>query len=153
MKHIGLLVLICAAYGCSPVLSIWSVSETGVKKWSDQKIGSVISAHLTMHPDSVLKGKLDILRNEMVARNPDWDEEIKKAVLEGRIGFGMTSDQVYASWGAPHDINRTVLPNLVKEQWVYTKEVSVGGYSSGASYDKPIAYVYFENGSLTSWQD
>ena len=43
---------------------------------------------------------------------------------------------VRASWGKPDDINRSVGPWGVHEQWVY-------GYK----------YLYFEDGSLTSWQD
>jgi hypothetical protein len=57
-------------------------------------------------------------------------------IAERKIWIGMTDDMAQDSRGSPTDINRTVTASVVHEQWVY-----VG------------AYLYFENGRLTSWQD
>lgn len=65
-----------------------------------------------------------------------WSKKVLAAIEKQNISMGMTDKQVLASWGRPSDINRTVGPWGVHEQWVY----------SGS-------YLYFENGSLTSWQD
>jgi hypothetical protein len=48
----------------------------------------------------------------------------------------MTKDMVIDSWGKPEDINRTVTSSYIHEQWVYGSR-----------------YLYFENGTLTSFQD
>lgn len=48
----------------------------------------------------------------------------------------MTREQVRFSWGEPDDINRTVIPGRVSEQWVYGSQ-----------------YVYFTNGAVSAWQD
>ena len=48
----------------------------------------------------------------------------------------MTKEMLYESWGMPNDINRTVGSWGVHEQCVYTS-----------------AYVYIENGVVTSLQD
>jgi hypothetical protein len=59
-----------------------------------------------------------------------------KLVYEKKIALGMTKEMVIDSWGEPKDINRTVGSWGIHEQWVYGS-----------------AYLYFENGILTSWQD
>lgn len=65
-----------------------------------------------------------------------WSKKVLAAIEKQNISMGMTEKQVLASWGRPSNINRTVGPWGVHEQWVY----------SGS-------YLYFENGRLTSWQD
>jgi tetratricopeptide (TPR) repeat protein len=65
------------------------------------------------------------------------DKEIIRSILDGKVTFGMTKEQVIVSWGQPEDVNRTVTTYGVSEQWIYG--------------DKH--YLYFEDGVLTSWQD
>ena len=69
-------------------------------------------------------------------KHPDWPEEIWDLIKKGKIRLGMTKEQVRLSWGQPNDINRSVGPWGIHEQWVYGSQ-----------------YLYFENGILTSWQD
>jgi len=57
-------------------------------------------------------------------------------IFKGVIWIGMTKEMALESWGKPEDINRTVSVLSVHEQWVYGN-----------------AYLYFEGGILTSWQD
>jgi len=66
----------------------------------------------------------------------NWPSEIEQTVINRKIRLGMTKQQVIESWGKPKDINRTVSRYSVHEQWVYSN-----------------AYLYFENGVLTTWQD
>lgn len=70
--------------------------------------------------------------------NPDLVKEIKTAIIIGTLNIGMTPAQAAASWGKPDDINRTVTKHGTIEQWVYRGRE---------------AFVYFENGKLTGWQD
>jgi hypothetical protein len=66
----------------------------------------------------------------------NWPSEIEQAVIERKIRMGMTAEQATLAWGKPPQVNKTVGSWGVHEQWVY---------HSGA-------YLYFENGVLTSWQ-
>jgi hypothetical protein len=57
-------------------------------------------------------------------------------ILDNKIWIGMTPEMAIESWGRPKYKNRTTFSGGEQEQWVYSK-----------------AYLYFENGILTSWQD
>ena len=81
-----------------------------------------------------------LLRQEIVRRYPEWPEDIKRVVLEGNIQIGMTEEQVLASWGLPSRANRSVGSWGVHKQWIY----ELPHYK--------CAYLYIENGILTSWQ-
>lgn len=58
-------------------------------------------------------------------------------IINKEIWLGMTSEMAILSRGKPVDINRSVGSWGVHEQWVYYGNL----------------YLYFENGTLTSWQD
>ena len=57
-------------------------------------------------------------------------------ILEHKIWIGMTKEMAIESWGKPKKNNRTVNAYGTSEQWIYSN-----------------AYVYFDDGLLTSWQD
>jgi hypothetical protein len=65
-----------------------------------------------------------------------WGKRIVAAIRAEQVLLGMTHDQVAAAWGVPNDINRSGGRWGIHEQWVYDS-----------------AYLYFENGKLTSWQN
>lgn len=71
-------------------------------------------------------------------------KEKQKAIEERRIVIGMNQEEIKASWGTPLKINRSVFSWGIHEQWVY--------YIIG---ERGIqnAYLYFEDGKLTGWQD
>jgi len=75
-------------------------------------------------------------RRVVRVRARKWPPAVTTAVLARKIAFGMTREQVRLSWGEPEDINRTVTPGRVREQWVYGEQL-----------------VYFVNGVVTAWQD
>jgi len=60
-----------------------------------------------------------IFRQEMISRNPEWTEEMKTLVKEGKIRIGMTKEQVLASWGKPY--NKATFGSVwgTTEQWTY----------------------------------
>jgi hypothetical protein len=58
-------------------------------------------------------------------------------ILDSKIIIGMNQDMCRMSWGAPFEINRTIVLGLVHEQWVYSLK----------------NYLYFENGILTAIQN
>jgi len=58
-------------------------------------------------------------------------------ILEGKVGVGMTPDEVKQSWGSPSRVNSHVGAYGRSEQWVYQR----GGVTQ---------YVYVENGAVTS---
>jgi len=88
--------------------------------------------------DTLVFENLDNLKSTFLFKYPNqWSGKIVKNITNGEIILGMTKDQAVASVGLPEDINRTVGKWGVHEQWVYTAGL----------------YLYFKNGSLTSWQD
>jgi hypothetical protein len=74
-------------------------------------------------------------REAYLEAHPELPERIKKAISAEKIVLGMSAQDTRASWGAPSKVNKTVNMNGVSEQWVYGD-----------------TYVYFQNGTLTSWQ-
>jgi len=77
-----------------------------------------------------------LLEDYFIKAPPSWPKKILTAIKNGKVFIGMTKQQVIASWGDPATINRTVGKWGVHEQWVYED-----------------AYLYFENDTLTSFQD
>jgi hypothetical protein len=78
-------------------------------------------------------------RRWYIETHPDLSPPAFHAISEGEIRLGMTSEQTRASWGAPTEIHRSVYTFGIHEQWVYGRMWPT--------------YVYFEDGSLTSWQN
>lgn len=72
-------------------------------------------------------------KNELIKKH---GATIGLKIFEERIWIGMTKEMLLESWGKPDDINRSVGSWGVHEQCIYTN-----------------AYVYIENGVVTSWQD
>lgn len=91
----------------------------------------------------------DPRRQKYIKAHPELSSQIKNAIFNGDILIGMTPEQVVASRGRPYDINRTTGSWGVHEQWVML-------YENTAAFDDPkayeYAYIYFENGKVTSWQ-
>ena len=69
--------------------------------------------------------------------NPEWPENVRKAVAARKVFVGMTEEQARCGWGEPASINRTTTALVKSEQWVY---------SSGS-------YLYFEDGVLVAIQN
>lgn len=63
-------------------------------------------------------------------------------VSTSRLRVGMTKAEVEAVEPYPQKINRTVVGNVVHEQWVFKNAISGS-----------MVYLYFENGILVGWQD
>lgn len=70
-------------------------------------------------------------------KHPTWTTEMCEAIGKGKIGLGMTEEQVRAAWGNPRDINRTTTRYGSREQWVYNMS----------------SYVYFDDGVVTTIQN
>ena len=80
-------------------------------------------------------------QNNYFIENPirrSWDKNSIKNVMEGKIEYGMNSEQVRASMGNPDIINNTSSRHGVSEQWIYGKNI----------FSK--RYLVFENGILSS---
>lgn len=66
----------------------------------------------------------------------NWPKDIWESIEQDRVRIGMNKEQVILSWGKPQSSNKTVIQNIVSEQWIYK-----GG-----------GYLYFTNGVLSSMQ-
>ena len=98
---------------------------------------------------STVQKNIEKRRKNYVDKHPELSQKIKKAILAGDVLIGMNSEQVIASRGRPHEINKTTTKFGINEQWVM--------YFSGGpgSYDikgKEYGYIYLEDGKVTSWQ-
>ena len=123
--------------GLSPTSS-WSVQEVYYKP--------IISGYKYIHKSivTIVNGSKEYNLNRMSRiRQAGWAEKRKIECAKQIVKIGMTKEMVFASWGKPNDINRTVTMHGTRVQWVY------GGY---ASHSKP-KYLYFEKDKLTSFQD
>ncbi len=81
-----------------------------------------------------LKYKEDKLRRDLTSK---FGAATAKRILNNEYWIGMTKEMAALSLGNPDDINRTVTAKTVSEQWVYGT----------------MLYLYFENGTLVSFQD
>lgn len=78
-------------------------------------------------------------RERQAAETKQAEQEQAKheaKIKAGIISLGMSKSDVLRAWGKPNDINRTVGDYGTSEQWVYGNE-----------------YIYFDNGTVTAWQD
>lgn len=78
---------------------------------------------------------------------PMLSEQVKEAILQGRVVEGMTHDQVIAALGKYQDYNESVIAGEKRLQLIYRGST---GY--------PQAYVYLEEDSygymsVTGWQN
>ncbi len=63
-----------------------------------------------------------------------YDTKTAQSIFERKIWKGMNTDMVIDSWGNPQKINRTIVPDSVTEEWLYTS-----------------TWLYFEDDILVSW--
>ncbi len=88
------------------------------------------------------------LRHQIVEAHPDWPQDVREAVREGKIRPGMTAEQAQASWGPPAARRTRRTPGLVEEIWGY------GRPRYGHTYSSPYSRrtrLYFRNGELDWW--
>lgn len=94
-----------------------------------------------------------IMRQNYIKTHPGISSQVRDAILNGDILIGMTEEQVVASRGRPYKTNRTTGSFGIHEQWVMVTSTPgvIGAYGID-SKAKEYAYIYFENGKVTSWQ-
>ena len=85
-------------------------------------------------------------RQDYLTEHPELSNDFAKAIKEGNIAIGMTSNEVLASWGKPDQVVATVSKDSTEELWTYNPS---RGYSPGGG---PMI-LNFTNGRLTSWTD
>ena len=93
-------------------------------------------------------------REDYIKTHPEISSQMRDAILNGDVLIGMTTEQVFASRGQPYKINKTTGSYGIHEQWVM---VTSAGAMYGIPYGldkkaKQYAYIYLENGKVTSWQ-
>lgn len=94
-----------------------------------------------------------MMRQNYIKTHPGISSQVKDAILNGDILIGMNQNQVAASRGRPYKINRSTGSYGIHEQWVMV--TTYGGITRTSGLDKKAltyAYIYFENGKVTSWQ-
>lgn len=78
-------------------------------------------------------------KQKVIHRLETYAQSDKDAVKErtNKIYTGDSDAKVIQLWGEPKRKNRTVVGNVVREQWIYGDN----------------NYIYIENGVVTGWQD
>ena len=98
-------------------------------------------------------------KKDYLETHPEISSEMRVAIEQGDVLLGMTSAQVVACRGKPQKINKTTGSYGVHERWVMVIRWR-GSYNSKgldnskelATKAKTYAYIYLENGIVTSWQ-
>ena len=96
-----------------------------------------------------------MMKQNYLKTHPEISSRMRDAILNGDILIGMTAEQVLASRGRPYKINRSTGSYGIHEQWVYVGiEINARMQVSRKEtlLDHKYAYIYFENGIVTSWQ-
>jgi len=95
-------------------------------------------------------------KKDYLATHPEISSEMRVTIEQGDVLLGMTSAQVVACRGKPYKINKTTGSYGVHERWVMVIRWRGG---TGLTIPKGLvkkakkyAYIYFENGLVTSWQ-
>jgi len=102
------------------------VRERTEKKYIHKSLGRIVPGT-----------SFDVRKQISVTKeNKSWEKRSRDEFLKDEIKIGMNKSQVWALWGRPDDINRTVSAYGIREQWIYGDTV-----------------LYFDNGKLTSWQE
>ncbi len=115
----------------------------------------ILSKGITLYRvpiDSTILEDMQEARRAYVATKVEMGkmlQRVKDAILRGDVLIGMTSSDVIASRGRPHDVNKTTGIFGVHEQWVMYALSESGKWDSKG---KEYGYIYFENGLVTSWQ-
>ena len=113
--------------------------------WADSSAyGWVYSKYLskTKSEAEEVYNRKQRLKKIALYKKKGWSKKVINAILSHKIFIGMTAKQVIESWGPPDRVNRSVFKWEVHEQWIYER---------GSVFD--ATYLYFENDTLTGWQD
>jgi len=111
-------------------------------------------------PKQLNRGRVKFIEDHptlMMTRemDPNLFPLIKDAILNGEVILGMNSMQVLASRGVPLSMNDSTGEWGTHSQWVYVGiETNARLQTSKKEWllDHKYAYIYFENGIVTSWQ-
>lgn len=95
-----------------------------------------------------MDGHIKACYDNYVVAHPDENEETLKLLRKRTLFMGMTQEQAIAAFGHPYKVNTSV------GSWGIHKQVIYEGYPfySPLSHRRRRAYLYFEDGKLTSWQ-
>ena len=84
-------------------------------------------------------------RLEYINAHPELSQEIKQAILEGRVIEGMTKEDVIATWGKP---DKVTFMRENKDSYFYTEEWDEVWYYKDTLFRlmSPSIWVYFKKG-------
>ena len=123
------------------------VNVVGVKIYQNSKVDVPIWLEIDLKNDSNSyvryngKFRTHSRQNNYFIKDPikkTWGKASIEKIMEGKIEYGMSYEQVRVSLGNPDIINNTSSRHGVSQQWVYGKNIS------------NKRYLVFENGRLSS---
>ena len=69
-----------------------------------------------------------------------WPKDMREAIKKGEIMLEMTTDMVLLSVGLPTKVNKNKGPDVIEEQWIYSRA------------GQKTNYIYFKNGKVVNSQ-
>jgi hypothetical protein len=83
-------------------------------------------------PERAAAVDVEIAKRKFDIRNSSWPD-----IRAGRVAIGMTKSEVVASWGNPHEVNKSISAGGTSEQWCY-----------GEIGESKLQFVYFQGGRV-----
>lgn len=127
---------VCVKDECGYMSELYIIKNDKIKAFVEAKKDEAFELQM-LKEERELKAKKEELARQEKEYIKTYGKATFKKLKEGYIWLGMTKKMAIISRGYPEDINRSVGSWGVKEQWVY---------GNGT-------YLYFDNGSLSSWQN
>lgn len=89
----------------------------------------------------------EVRLKDYLKKHPDTDQKIQNMILAGEVALGMSQDAAYASWGKPHDKNKSITPYGVIEMWIYKR------CSAMVDFCADYQYLHYKNGVITGMSE
>ena len=120
--------------------SVWKCTDVGIEPKSsspamvlEDNNGEKIYLEISWLEHKRYAYAFELTESEKLKK--EYGEENWKLILKGKVKIGMTKEMCKISWGAPKEINETILEGKKSEQWVFKDN-----------------YLYFDNDILTAIQ-
>lgn len=115
----------------------WRTYETP-EAWHDKELSMLakIAADIAAETEAI-KAAARKRRDDYLAEHPDLPEKTRERIAAGKVGTGMSADDLEASWGKPERKKITAGKFGRREQWVYG--------------DPDNTRIYLQNGKVISW--
>lgn len=128
------------AYKQEQLITTWTTGSNNQVSLSVRDVNTTLykcSLKIAAKAVSAAVNTLTKAGQRVHSKHPTWDTDTCNSIGAGKIGIGLSKEQVRAAWGHPQSINTTTSTYGSREQWVYDMK----------------NYVYFEGDTCTTIQN